>query len=235
MDYIDINTSFGISPKRNIDASIHTLKENMRKHNIAKSLTFSLRGQYYNWKQGNLETLEECEKESSLVPIAVFNPLKSINIKEDIGEIAEQGFVALRILSAKQAVGTQMICYRKAFMEADKAGLALMTECSPGDLYDIGKDFEIPIIFLSTHYYTLGETIAVLEDRKNFSIGARQLISPDAIEIFVERIGEDRLLFSTNSPFEYPSAATMMLEISQITEEQKAKIAYENAKRIFRL
>ena len=235
MNYIDINTSFGVSPKKNIDASVSSLIKNMEKHNIDMSLTYSLRGEFYDCSEGNKETLKVCKDDDSLIPAALFNPLKSAAIKGDIREIAESGFKAVRIISDVKPMNTALISYRKAFDQVNETGLPLIIECSPGCLYDIGKDFNIPVIFLSNHYYMLGEIIAVLEDRMNFYAGFRQFISPDAIEFFVDKIGSERLLFSTNSPFEYPLAPIFLLETSRIAQEHKQNIAYKNAERIFKL
>lgn len=52
------------------------------------------------------------------------------------------------------------------------------------------------------------------------------------IENFVEKVGAEQLVFSTDHPRKLPGAAMMMLAQADITEEQKDLIAHKNLERL---
>lgn len=58
--------------------------------------------------------------------------------------------------------------------------------------------------------------------------------SPTAIEILVNEIGSERLLFASDYPYGHPVPVKKSIELAEISKEKKEKIAYKNAEKIFK-
>lgn len=192
-----------------------------------------MRGVFYDFREGNQETLEVCRHKSNLIPVAVIDPKKAMDYAAEVASIADLGFKAIRIFPDHQGWSVDQIPFQKILKEMEHYRLPLITCEAPSKLYGLTENITIPVVFISAHYYRLYDTLAVFMDRPNFYSEARQLNSPDAIEIFVERIGSDRLLFGSNQPFEYAGSSIKRLESADLCDADKNKILYGNAERIF--
>lgn len=230
---IDINTCFGFYPWRRLDASVSKLLSHIKDNGIAKALTYSMRGVFYDFREGNLETLKVCSHTDNLIPVATIDPRKATYYAGEVKAIASLGFKAVRIFPDQQGWSVEQIPFQKILKEMEYYRLPLITSELPSKLYGLTENITIPVVFISTHYYRLYDTLAVFMDRPNFFSETRQLNSPDAIELFVEKIGSDRLLFGSNQPLEYAGSSIKRLVSADLCDADKNKIFYENAERIF--
>lgn len=229
----DINTCFGFNRWKRMDASAEMLLAQMKKHGIGKALTHSLRGVCYDCREGNAETLTICKRYQCLLPVAVLDPRTMPDVDEEARMAASRGFKAVRIFPDEQGWSVTSVAFRKLLEAINANSLPLITSVPPTSLYDLAAGVSIPIVFLSVHYYRLHEALAVFADRPNFFAEARQLLSPDALELFVRKAGADRLLFGTNLPFDYAGSPLERLRSADIVEADRAMIASGNACRIF--
>jgi hypothetical protein len=67
---------------------------------------------------------------------------------------------------------------------------------------------------------------------KNTCLLTSNMIWMGAYEDFVGTIGAERLIFATRAPVKYPGAAMFDLRKAEISEDDKAKIAWENITRL---
>lgn len=232
MKIFDINTCFGFYPYKNIDTSIDTLATVMNRHNITRACTFSMKGLFYDFSEGNSETLSICKENDNFIPIATINPKSSVDIEEEIDQICSSGFKAIRVFPQEQVWDVEQHSFRKILQILDNYRLPLIIEELPGKLFDITKGIKIPIIFIGTHYYSLHETLAVLSERENFFAETRRFMSPYAVETFVDKLGYHRLVFGSNAPFDYVGSSTERIFQADISEDAKELIMYGNLERM---
>jgi len=235
MEIIDANTCFGFYPYRDVASSVENLLSNMEIWKISRALAVSMKGIFYDYIEGNAETLAVCKNNKSLIPVATIDPRKTCDFEGEIQKCMESGFKVMRLFPEYQAWNTAEVPFRKLLKVINRHQIPLIINESPSKLYDFTEETTVPIVFLNSHYYRLYETLAVFEDRSNFYAEARHLISPDAVEVFVERIGADRLVFGSNNPLEYTGSAICRINEAEISEQDKASIFGSNIKRIMQL
>lgn len=232
MNIVDINTLYGFYPCKKIDVSQKKLLSIMVSNNISQACTLSLKGALYDYREGNEDTFTECSGISELIPVATIDPRKTEDVERDVKEIIGIGYKAVRLFPELQGWNVEYISAQKVLKALDAYGIPLIINELPSNFLKLPFKLSIPVIFLSAHYYKLHEVIAVFKERDNFYAEARQLISPDAIEYFVEKIGADRLVFGSNTPFEYIQSSILRILYSDIKENEKQLIFSENIKRI---
>jgi predicted TIM-barrel fold metal-dependent hydrolase len=71
--------------------------------------------------------------------------------------------------------------------------------------------------------------------RRNVYVSTSGFYSDAALRCAIEAVGEDRVMFSVDYPFADGAAARTFLEETLVTDEQRRKIACENADRLFGL
>jgi predicted TIM-barrel fold metal-dependent hydrolase len=228
MNILDVNTCFGFYPYKNIDASAERLKGVMQKHNIAKACTMSMRGIFYDHKEGNEETLEVCKTEEAFIPVAAFNPKNSSDWEKDIESIYRQGFKIVRFFPEFQGWDVGQTVFLKTLKALDQFGLPLIINDVSTQLLKAVQGTKIPVILLGSHYYKLSETIAVLAECPNFYVEARYLVSPDAIELFIEKLGAKRLLYGSNAPLDYAGSSIERIINAEISDKDRELIFGRN-------
>lgn len=73
MEIVDVNTLFGTWPRANRDVSLNTLLDLMSRHNVVETCSLSARGIFYDFHEGNDETLAACKAHPSIIPVATLN------------------------------------------------------------------------------------------------------------------------------------------------------------------
>ena len=71
---MDANTVFGFFPKRDVDCSFEKLMRLLDKYHVSKALTVSLKAAFYDYAEGNVDTLKACLRDSRLMPLASVDP-----------------------------------------------------------------------------------------------------------------------------------------------------------------
>jgi 5-carboxyvanillate decarboxylase len=71
--------------------------------------------------------------------------------------------------------------------------------------------------------------------RDNFAITTSGVEDPLALRYCIDKIGEDRIMWAIDHPYQPTTPAVSFIETAPITEEQREKIAHGNAERIFRI
>jgi predicted TIM-barrel fold metal-dependent hydrolase len=101
-------------------------------------------------------------------------------------------------------------------------------------LSKLTRILDYPVIVLGCTYSLLSEFIVSARENKNLYVETRLLTSPDALEVLVEKIGADRLIFGSGTPLEYFHASYRMVETAGISEKDKDLILGGNILRIIK-
>jgi predicted TIM-barrel fold metal-dependent hydrolase len=69
--------------------------------------------------------------------------------------------------------------------------------------------------------------------RENFYITTSGMNCHDSLEFGIKVMGSDRIMFAIDFPYESSSDSVRFLDSAPISKEDKEKIAYKNAERVF--
>lgn len=234
---IDINACFGFEPERKVDVSLSQLLGLMDRFNIDKALAYSLKAVYYDFQEGNEETLRVAQREPSIIPVAVVNPQQFPHFLKATKEIKEAGFKAIRLFPHLHHYPYDFSPLEYIFQEALQAELPVLIHCrSQGSATLMGRwaeRFAIPFILCEVGYDNLAEVLYVAIKNSNIYIDTSYLDGFGNIEIAREYLGADRLLFGSGMPYRNPYPAMETVRRSFLSLEEKEKIMGTNARRLF--
>lgn len=235
---IDANTVFGFYPKRKVEVSLNELLRIMNLNRVDKALTVSLKGAFYSYEEGNEETLGACEAHENLIPLATVDPRRFLGRRSDVEKLVERGFKGFRLFRDIQGYPLDYSPIIELVEEMEGLGVPLLVPCNEyGCITILSKltiEKDYPVIILGCTYSLLSELIVSARKNKNLYVETRLLTSLDALEVLVEKIGANRLIFGSGMPLEYFQASYMMVESAGISEEDKDLILGENILRIIK-
>lgn len=231
MKVLDINTVFGFYPYRKLDTSLEALKRVLDSYN-AKAFSLSLKGVFYDAREGNEETLKILAREDNLYPIATYDPRA---YPRDIGyleDLITKGFLAVAFFPRMQGWNIDFAPFRMILdiVEAEFLPIIIHTG-GYGEITRISllaEEIDNPVILSGVGYSNLSEAIAVAEEVDNIYIETHLLNSPDAIEFVKRYVGVERLIFGSGAPILSFETAYNVVERSSISEGDKERIFYKN-------
>lgn len=231
MKIIDINTVFGFYPYRRLDSSLETLKEILRKYNI-KALSLSLKGIFYDAKEGNEETLNLLNNQDSIYPVATYDPRAYPRDIEYLEELISRKFLSIAFFPRIQGWSVDFAPFKMVLdiIEAEFFPVIIHTG-GYGEITKISllaQEIENPVILSGIGYSNLSEAIAVSQEVDNIYIETHLLNSPDALEFCRRYIGVERLIFGSGAPLLSFETAYNVVEKSSLSHDEKEKIFYKN-------
>lgn len=235
-EIIDANTFFGAFPRRRVDISKEKLSATIRKHGVKCALTLSTKGIFYDYVQGNAETLKVCASEDTLMPVATIDPRKYCGELGEVAAIAKAGFKLFRLFPDFQSWPMEYAPFLKFLQELNEVKRPLMMAANAYGIAtrisQLTCGLSFPVILTSIGYWTLSEAILIMRENRNIYVETHLLDSTDAMEVLAKEIGASRLIFGSNSPFMYFSTAFLPIKHASISEDEKKLILGENILRI---
>lgn len=230
---IDMVTSFGIDRTREVDWSVETLLGIMRRHGVERAYTCSLRAVYYTGPQGNDETLRVCGTHDILEPVAVLDPRRFFDQQDEARRCFERGCRVFRFFPQVQGWPTDFLPFvnicetlaelgARAIVHASACGEATRVAQALGQL-------DLPVLLIGGGYANIGELMAVLAEYDTMYCDAHVQDGPFALEGLMERGGDDRVIFGSNSPEREILAPLLMARHAELTDEQRAGYLRNNA------
>jgi len=235
---IDVNTIFGFWPKRKADISLDTLLRLMADKGIRQACTLSARGVFYDFIEGNRETLAAVEAHPQLIAAGTVNPCRWIGCLDEAQWLIDQGVKVLRFFPQFQEWNIGQAPFCKLLREVlAPSGVALMIPAKMGftAIGSMAAGIGNPIIVESFRYDTLAEAIVVMQEVPNVFVETHLINSPNWVEVLKAEVGAERIVFGSNAPLSYISAATAQIEYSQVPEEDKSLMLGGNLSRILAL
>jgi predicted TIM-barrel fold metal-dependent hydrolase len=149
------------------------------------------------------------------------------------------GFVAYRFLREYQGWAIANQGFRLLLQAVAQTGLpAIVHVPASGDataLLDMSGGWEVPIVLAAISYATLSEALAVMAEAPNFYLEAHRITLPGQVEVMVESVGAERLMFGSWAPMLAQRPSLDMVRVSEISDREKALILGETAHQVFRL
>lgn len=237
MDIIDINTIFGFWPRKKVDISLEKLLQIMRKYKVKRCFSLSTKGIFYDYEQGNKETLWISKQHPEIIPVATIDLRRYFGRKNIIKDLINEGFKALRLFPDIQAWPFNYQPFLK-IVEEVKENFPLMVSISGlGKTTEVSKitnSYKITLILMGINYGYFAEALAVMKKYKNIYIETSLFDTPDIYEIFVRELGPERIIFGSYSPFHYFSSSFLCLERAEISSKEKELILKGNIERVLK-
>jgi predicted TIM-barrel fold metal-dependent hydrolase len=232
----DVNTVFGFFPKRKVDSSLERVRSLLDRHGVSQALTASLKAAFYDYKEGNEETLEACQRDPRLLPAASVDPRAYLGEEDEIEELRHRGFRALRLFNEFQGYPIDYEPLRRLLRNLEGMDLPLIAcNMGYGFMTRIARETRglgYPVVILGCSYDALSEFIVLSAENPNLYIETSLLTTPDAFEVLVKKAGANRIIFGSGIPLAYFKAAYMMIEKAEISEEEKEAILHLNFERL---
>jgi hypothetical protein len=234
---IDVNTVFGFWPKRIADIALNTLLELMDRNGIKRACTLSARGVFYDFVEGNDETLAAAQAHPQLIPVGTVNPCHWLGCLDEAQRLIDQGVRLFRFFPQYQEWNIGQTPFRKLLRERlAAAGIAFMVPAEMGftAIGEMAAGIQNPVIVESFRYSSLAEAIVVMQQVSNLYIETHLIASPNWVEVLKAEVGVERIVFGSNAPLSYLSAATAQIEHAQVPDADKELIFGGNVRRILR-
>ena len=237
---IDSNTAFGISPSNGADLSQERLLKELHAHGITAALSFSMR----RWTEGNSESLAVSKANPTILPVATINPKRYLGWREEVNRCLKEEFVCFRFFPSDadpelsfevSSAPFQMILDQLA---PSKVPIMLSADGqeTPTKIAQATVEYRGPVILADIHYMWAAEVMAVMQRYDHiYAETHRLLATPKALEIFVQEVGAERLLFGSGAcrhPIQSPLNAILQADVSP---EDKRLVLGQNACRLFHL
>ncbi|MFZ4397798.1 MAG: hypothetical protein ACOYOU_19480, partial [Kiritimatiellia bacterium] len=140
----------------------------------------------------------------------------------------EQGFKMMALFPESQQWSLRNIAARQVLRRLGEVQLPVMVEagkeCDATDVLNALDGLDMSVILLNVSLTTLTEAMLVLKERPKTFLATRQLCGGDTIEILVQSLGPDRLIFTSGFPISCFSAAFLTAKFAGISNPERDAI-----------
>ena len=232
----DVNTIFGFWASRPIDVSIAVLCEILDKHAVARAATLSTVGVFVDSRRGNDVTWQAAAEEPRLLPVGTVDPRGGLRCIEEMAERAEQGFRLFALFPQTQGWSLDDACFAEALRMAGQTGAIVMVEAERQGaatlITRIAEACKARVILSGVGNHNLGESLLVMKNAPDIFIETHQLTSADGIELALEEVGADRILFGSGAPLKYFSSAFLRVQFADLSAGDRDAILGGNFARL---
>jgi len=246
---IDINAYLGNWPYWKISVTTGaTLLALLERHKIDVAAIASTKAIFLDCVRGNEEVAQLVRgNPQKLVGFAVISPTYGEEALAQLHRAAEMGMKGLRLFPLYHGYRFDSDpILQEILAGAAERGMPVMIplriimnwELPALDIRDMAR---LITQFPQTHFILgcvnreLREALALMRDHENVSIETSCLQIPYSIERLVNQVGAERVLYGSGLPLQYPACGLARIEGAEITDEEKALILGENAKRLLNL
>ncbi|MGH3655092.1 MAG: amidohydrolase family protein [Micromonosporaceae bacterium] len=225
---LDVDVLVGEYPDRDVPPG--DPRPILEAHRVTAGAYASLRAALFDVASGNDEVLALAGPD--VVPVG------GVDLRDPVGAVAElerlvaSGVRTVRLFPDEQGVDPGFPSVRHVARAAAGLDMVLLTG---GDVRLFWRPYAglgATVVFLDTHFYHLGDFLAVAVDEPGFHTSTRLLNSPDALEQVAERVGAERLLFGSRTPWYETLVPRLRLATSGLDPGQVAAVAGGTARRL---
>lgn len=239
----DSNVLFGFDLQSSKDLSIEKTLSLMKEKKIDKALITNIKCKYYNFMEGNEETAVVIKRyPGEFLGMLSFNMSQFLDIEKEICKgLNELNLSGIRIFNTSSGFisewggGIDSYSMRKVLKQV--TGLKIPVFIEGGFPFitvgTLAREFpEVPIIASGTGYGNMGEAILAVQENKNLFLEISTLDTMDGIDVLVEYLTADKIIFGTGMPYNSPSCEILMVKSSNISDQDKDKIFSGNLLKI---
>jgi len=233
-DILDAVTTFGSYPGKQVDWSLETLLGILRDNAVRSALSLSLKGVYYDFEEGNDETLAASREHEAIVPVATIDPRRHLGCIEEVGRRVQQGFRVFRFFPTQQGWPVDFLPFRNLLRELSQHDVRLAFPVSGNGaitaLLDVLDAYApaLPALLIGVSYANLAELLAALHASDRLYADVHMMDSPNALEIIADEVGVERIIFASHSPEREFRTALNVVTGSTLSEAEKAEVLSAN-------
>ncbi len=238
-EIIDVNTLFGPLPQASNDLTVESLLALMQHNGVGRACTLSTLGLLLDPAVGNAVTKATCGENTSLLPVATFNPTMYFGDAALLAAASSDGFRLVRFFPAQQGWPLDFAPFRALIAALRPANLPIMVGVAQsGDITALARiltDYPAPVILADVHAGLLAEAIAALRENPTWHLELSRLLAPGAIQAVATAVGASRLLFGSNAPSHPIASALDTLHFAGVSDADRQQILAANALRVLKL
>lgn len=235
---IDSHTHLGNFPLFNVELKADSLIQMMDDWKITKSVVFSL---------PNRTTLEAVQKyPDELVGLVWANPHRGEKALQEIeSAVKEWGFKGIKMHPLLDAYLPDQDIVHPIMELAKKLKVPVLFHCGHppwslpwhfGNLADVYPDVTMILGHMGDgHIVYINGSIDVAARHDNIVLETSGMPMHTKIREAAGRLGVDRVIYGSDSPFGHPAFEIPKVKISGLSDEELDLILAENAAKIFRL
>ncbi|MBU7004408.1 MAG: amidohydrolase family protein [Theionarchaea archaeon] len=231
---IDCLAYFGRRPKGGPSITPGELRRGLEQCGVERCAALSLRGVYYDFREGNLETLKASRDDSFIIPAATLDPRRFYGKADE--ELGLSNYRIMRVFPEVQGWPVDFAPFEKILQRAAAAGLPVMAPAQGlGNATKLVRSAEklgLTTVLTTVNYSNLSEVLALLSDNDGLIVCIDMLNTPDGIELITDEFGPERLVFGSNFPDTYFHGPLIAVQRAEISSIAKGKILRENAARL---
>ena len=207
----------------------------MDKAGVEKALVYSPHSIDFDAEEGDALLMEQIQGQTRLVPQFAVNP--SYDDMEAFGAtLHELGVRSVRMAPEKHrfpfrdwVVGPWL-----EWLASEKLPLWLDSmQFDPVDLHDTVKKFpDTQIVLSEVHYSHIGWAMPVLKSLPNLSIEISRFLIPDGVNMLIDAVGHERVLFGSRFPDSPMAPMLYSLHRSGLTDEELRAICSGNLEKL---
>jgi hypothetical protein len=229
---IDADTVVGFWPIRNVDVSLARLKNVLAEHKMAGACICSARGIWYDFAEGNEETLALARDDPQLIPVMTVDPRRFIGCRDEIRRRTQEGYRLFRLFPEYQGWPVDAPSVRALLGHLEGSGAILMLGGSATQAVPVVSGLQTPVILTGCHFYQLSDVLAEAGALPNVFVTTRFLIGPGSLDIAAHALGASRLIFGSHAPLEYMAPSLRLVDVSALEAGAKAAVLGGNLLRL---
>lgn len=239
----DSNALFGFDIQCNKDLSIEKTLQLMGDKKIDKALITNIGCKYYNFLKGNEETAAVVKKyPDKFLGMLSFNMSQFLDVEKEIRRgLYDLNLAGIRIFNTSTGFisewggGIDSYAMRRVLRQVSglktpvfiEGGFPFITVGALAHAFPA-----VPIIASGAGYGNMGEAILAAQENDNLFLEISTLDAMDGIDVLVEYLTADKIIFGTGMAYNSPSCEILMVQSSRITERDKEQIFSGNLLRI---
>ncbi len=237
MKSIDCSTFFGFWPKRHFDISLGKLRSLLDRNGVSKALVSSMKGVFYDFGEGNDETLNAASEDDRLVPVGTIDPRRYLGCLDEVERCADLGVKIFRFFPEYQGWPVRYLPFLRIVERLADRGIpfvfpASLSVGSITEIFNLVESTGSSVIMDSINYNTFSEAIFSMEGSEKIYCMTSGFATPDAFELFVDEIGSEKIVFGSGAPIMPFSRAYLPFEKAQIDRDARLNISSGNIERL---
>ncbi len=242
--FFDCNCLIGLQSFREPEQIWRTedVVDELKYHNIHAALATHAQAVQFNAAYGNEQALVETRKSSRLCPCWVVLPHWADDFPppDDLLSCMQKRDVrAVRICPSSMSWDMAAHSAGPLLSALEEAGIPVFVpagELSPSALYSLCKRHpKLNVVALGLTWSTPRQIFPVLHECPNLHLETSAYQGHQALRVFAQKFGAERLLFGTDLPNKSPGACKANVMYTRLPLREKRLIAGENLARLLRV
>ncbi len=228
----DADAIVGFWPIRNVDISPQRLEQIMAQHEVSGACICSARGIWYDYLEGNAETVQFAQGDARLLPVMTLDPRRWLGCREEIRRRVAEGHRLFRLFPEYQGWSLGLSSARRLLGCLEDEGAIVMLGGPTDAAVSAVMGMQTQVVLLGCHFYQLSEVLANAEKLRHVYLSTRFLVGPGSIDLAAQHLGPDQLLFGSHAPVAYMASALRVVKSAHLDDEARAGVMGGNLRRL---